>query len=210
MILHPCKACGGFRLGEIFCWIIFVFCFGQCAYRQCIANPTGTTCARLWSKFAPLLLWVWDFEAPLEEDQQLPCCAWEIVPCSCICTWTKTHNKIKWVGGWWFLVATAAAAVASLLLSLCLLNLITAHFLPFVLVLQREHSWKNDWMVHRYAYWNDSLVSSLLIILLSEKTQPALCLLLDRWTQVSDFPGLFFLVRADWRIQGSLYKDKSK
>jgi hypothetical protein len=126
------------------------------------------------------------------------------------CTWTKTHNKIKWVGGWWFLVATAAAAVASLLLSLCLLNLITAHFLPFVLVLQREHSWKNDWMVHRYAYWNDSLVSSLLIILLSEKTQPALCLLLDRWTQVSDFPGLFFLVRADWRIQGSLYKDKSK
>ncbi len=33
------------------------------------------------------------------------------------------------------MVATAAAAVASLLLSLCLLNLIAAHFLPFVLVL---------------------------------------------------------------------------
>jgi hypothetical protein len=70
-------------------------------------------------------------------------------------------------------------------LSLCFLNLIAANFLPFVLVLQTEHSSKNNWMVHRNAYWNDSLVSSLLIILLSEKTQPALCLLLVRWTQVS-------------------------
>jgi hypothetical protein len=32
--------------------------------------------------------------------------------------------------------AAAAAAVASLLLSLCLLNLIAANFLPFVLILQ--------------------------------------------------------------------------
>jgi len=109
------------------------------------------------------------------------------------CTWTKTHNRIQWVGGWWFLVATTAAAVASLLLSLCLLNLIAAHFLPFVLVLQMEHSWKNDWMVHRYAHSNDSLVSNLLIIPLSEKTQPALCLLLVSWTQVSDLQVFFSL-----------------
>lgn len=229
MILHCCKACGGFiliSLGEIFCWIMFVFCFGQCAYRQCVANPMGTTCGlsmeqictsfimslRFWStswrRPTPALLCLGDCPMFIGLWMIFLFLTFQALRVSQ--TWTKTHNKIKWVGGWWFLVATAAAAVASLLLSLCLLNLIAANFLPFVLVLHMEHSWKNNWMVHRNAYWNDCLVSSLLIVLLSEKTQPALCLLLVRWTQVSDFPGLFFLVRADWRIQGSLYKDKSK
>lgn len=204
MILHCCKACGGFRLislGEFFCWIMFVFCFGQCAYRQCVANPMGTTCGLSMEQICTsfimsLRFWITSWRRPTPALLCLGDCPmfiglWMIFlfltfqALRVSQTWTKTHNKMKWVGGWWFLVATAAAAVASLLLSLCLLNLIAANFLPFVLVLQTEHSWKNNWMVHRNAYWNDSLISSLLIILLSEETQPALCLLLVRWTQVS-------------------------